>query len=84
MLTFLEQDKFLQKDRAEARTSKGRIAYDCFNAVLNGDRVGCLTGRPLWPTTKDRCANLFFIERGGLPSACVKCPEYDNGGLEPL
>lgn len=76
----------LEQDRAEARSayhhgshSKGRLTYDCFNALVSHDRerVYCAEGN-LLGLGKDGTVRLAQVLRGTKMGACQKCEDYDG------
>jgi len=62
----------MEAKRDEARR-KRRITYDCFNAVVKGDKVVCAQGGFASPIP------LLTVLRGRSSAICQKCPVYDDG-----
>ena len=68
----------LQQIRDDVRQRLGpRLAYDCYNTILVGDRVQCRKGYDLLTTTRDGTVSLLQCLKGSRPHACQKCKDYD-------
>ena len=63
----------LEAMRSEAR-AKRRIVYDCFHAIVIGDKVGCARGyfAKLLP--------FLAVLRGRGTTICAGCVDYNDGG----
>lgn len=61
----------------EKRRSKGRITFDCFNAMVRGDRVYCKLGHVL-SAKRDGGLTLVEVLRGRSSPTCRKCSDYDD------
>jgi len=63
--------------RAEART-KRHISYDCYNAVVKGDRVRCKLGYQIG-SRRDGGMTLLQVLRGRSCRVCQDCVDYNGG-----
>lgn len=72
---------YLEERRAEART-KGRVLYDCFNAVVIDNRVFCRREHIFLSSGKgkDGSLSLLSVLRGRTSRVCRNCPDFDDGG----
>jgi hypothetical protein len=68
----------LDKKRQDARSSR-RIPYDCFNAIVKGDRVVCKRGYGIG-RSKDGSMLLVTVLAGRSAKICQMCPDYDDDG----
>lgn len=63
--------------RASRRKTLGRIAFDCFNLKVEGDRVHCAKGHFLgW--SEDGTFDLTSVLKGVTPRVCKKCQDFDG------
>jgi len=67
----------LDKLRQEAR-AKRHITYDCFFAVVQGNKVVCKLGYPMG-RSKDKSMSLRAVLRGRSSKMCRDCADYNDG-----
>jgi len=61
----------------EGKRERHRIVYDCFNALVIGDRVECCALEKLG-RAKDSRVTLLSVLRGQAASTCQKCEVYET------
>ena len=55
------------------RRRTGRVAFDCFNLKVKGDRVYCAKGH-----MGEQTYDLWKILEGYTPRVCEKCEDFDD------
>lgn len=64
----------LEQLREKARINSHLITYDCYNAIVDGERVKCKKGYLLAGGTMP----LLTVLRGRTASVCHTCKDFDG------
>jgi len=64
--------------RDSRRKRLGKIAFDCFNLKVRGNRTYCAKGHHLGQS-KDGTLSLLPTLKGVTPSICKLCRDFDGG-----
>jgi hypothetical protein len=66
----------LEHSRTAARKT-GRTSYDCFNALVFGDKVRCRYGHVLG-TAREGSLPFVTVVRGTHSAVCTGCKDYEH------